>query len=58
MWNMRFTPPAVIEASVLSRLPDTLRLPTPSAWAAANKPGHVVDSFLEGPVFDAQSIVW
>jgi len=53
MWNMSFTPPAIIEATELSRLPDPLRLPRASAWAAANKPGHVVDSFLEGPVFDA-----
>lgn len=54
MWNMNFTPPIVIEASVLTRLPDALRLPQASAWAEANKPGHVVDSFLEGPVFDAR----
>ncbi len=58
MWNMSFTPPAIIEATELSRLPDTLRLPRASAWAAANKPGHVVDSFLEGPVFDAQGRIY
>ncbi|WP_241047667.1 SMP-30/gluconolactonase/LRE family protein [Achromobacter xylosoxidans] len=52
MWNMSFTPPVVIEAGVLSRLPQALRLPRLGPWAAANKPGHVVDSFLEGPVFD------
>jgi gluconolactonase len=54
MWNMNFTPPVVIQASVLSSLPQALRLPQASAWAEANKPGHVVDSFLEGPVFDPQ----
>jgi len=58
MWNMSFTPPAIIDATELSRLPDTLRLPRASAWAAANKPGHVVDSFLEGPVFDAQGRIY
>ncbi|SEJ71294.1 SMP-30/gluconolactonase/LRE family protein [Achromobacter sp. NFACC18-2] len=58
MWNMSFTPPAIIEATELSRLPDPLRLPRASAWAAANKPGHVVDSFLEGPVFDAQGRIY
>lgn len=54
MWNMSFMPPVVIEASVYSRLPDQLRLPRPSAWAEANKPGQIVDCFLEGPVFDAR----
>ena len=52
MWNMDFTPPVVVQARVLSRLPDELRLPRASAWAAANKPGQVVDCFLEGPSFD------
>jgi len=54
MWNMSFQPPTVIEAQVLTRLPDSLRLPVRSEWADANKPGHVVDSFLEGPAFDRQ----
>lgn len=52
MWNLSFTPPVVIEARVLSRMPDALRLPRPSGWADANKPGQVVDCFLEGPAFD------
>lgn len=52
MWNLSFTPPTVIEARVLSRVPDALRRPVRSAWADANKPGHVVDCFLEGPCFD------
>jgi len=54
MFNYRLEPPTLIEASVYGRLPDALRLPRPSAWAEANKPGHVIDCFLEGPVFDAQ----
>ncbi|WP_295850264.1 SMP-30/gluconolactonase/LRE family protein [uncultured Xylophilus sp.] len=52
MWNLSFTPPIVIEAQVLSRMNDALRLPRRSAWADANKPGQVVDCFLEGPAFD------
>ena len=52
MWNLSFTPPILIEARVLARLPDELRRPVRSEWADANKPGHLVDSFLEGPVFD------
>lgn len=54
MWNMSFQPPTVIEAQVLTRLPASLRLPVRSEWADANKPGHVVDSFLEGPAFDRE----
>ncbi len=54
MWNLSFTPPTVIQARVLARLPDTLRRPVRSEWADANKPGHLVDSFLEGPAFDRQ----
>lgn len=52
MWNLSFTPPQVIEARVLTRLPDSMRQPRPTAWVDANKPGHVMDSFLEGPAFD------
>lgn len=54
MWNLSFTPPEVIEASVLTRLPDAMRQPRRTEWVDANKPGHVMDSFLEGPVFDGQ----
>lgn len=52
MWNLSFTPPQVIEAHVLTRMPDALRRPVRSDWADANKPGHTVDCFLEGPSFD------
>jgi len=52
MWNVDFTAPQAIEAQVLTRLPDALRLPRRSDWADANKPGQVVDCFLEGPSFD------
>lgn len=52
MWNLNSEPPTVINATVLARLPDGLRRPQRSEWADANKPGHVVDCFLEGPAFD------
>ena len=52
MWNLSFTPPKIIEATVLTRLPDAFRQPRPTDWVSANKPGHQMDSFLEGPSFD------
>jgi gluconolactonase len=52
MWNLSFTPPAVIEARVLTRLPGEFRKVQRTEWADANKPGHEIDSFLEGPTFD------
>lgn len=48
------TPPQVREATVFSSLPDEFRRrQVRSAWADANRGGTAVDSFLEGPVFDA-----
>jgi gluconolactonase len=52
MWNLSFTAPPVIEARVLTRLPDAFRKVGRTAWCDANKPGHEIDSFLEGPSFD------
>src|SRR6478672_13890294 len=52
MWSLDFTPPRVIQARVLTRLPDSFRKKRRNAWADANKPGHEIDSFLEGPTFD------
>jgi gluconolactonase len=52
MWNLSSTPPQVIEARVLTRLPDSFRKKRRTAWCDANKPGHEIDSFLEGPSFD------
>lgn len=47
-------PPALRDAEVFTRLPDTFRRPDRrSSWGEANRPGHVTDSFLEGPGFDA-----
>ena len=48
-------PPKVRETSVYSEVPERYRKrDTRSAWADANRGGHNVDSFLEGPVFDDQ----
>jgi len=52
MWNLSFAPPHVIQARVLTRLPDEFRRKTPTPWGAANRPGEPIDSFLEGPSFD------
>ena len=52
MWNLDSRPPEVIEARVLTRVPDSFRKVGRTAWCDANKPGHEIDSFLEGPCFD------
>jgi len=54
MWNLSFSNPQVIEARILTRLPDSFRRMQRTAWSDANKPGHEVDSFLEGPTFDRE----
>ena len=54
MWNLSFLPPQVIEARVLTRLPDAFRRKRRTEWSDANKPGHEVDCFLEGPSFDRE----
>jgi len=51
MWSL-IEPPELIEARVLTRLPDAFRQARRTDWVDANKPGHVMDSFLEGPTFD------
>jgi gluconolactonase len=52
MWNLDFSHPRVIEARVLTRVPDSFRRKRRTPWADANKPGHEIDCFLEGPSFD------
>jgi gluconolactonase len=52
MWNLSFAQPQVIQARVLTRLPDAFRNKRRNPWCDANKPGHEIDSFLEGPSFD------
>jgi gluconolactonase len=52
VWNLDFKAPVLIDARVLTRLPDTFRKKVRTEWSDANKPGHEIDSFLEGPTFD------
>jgi gluconolactonase len=52
MWNLGFVPPQIIDARVLTRLPDSFRKKRRNPWCDANKPGAEIDSFLEGPSFD------
>jgi len=54
MWTLSSSPPQVIQARVLTRLPQEFRSRQRTAWADANKPGQEVDSFLEGPAFDRE----
>lgn len=58
MWNLSFTPPQIIEATEMTRLPDGFRQARRSEWADANKPGQLIDSFLEGPSFDRDGNLW
>ena len=52
MWNLDSSAPHGIEARVLTRLPDSFRRKRRTEWCDTNKPGHEIDSFLEGPSFD------
>jgi gluconolactonase len=52
MWNLSATPPLVVQARVLTRMPDSHRRRVRTDWSDANKGGHEVDCFLEGPTFD------
>ena len=47
-------PPEVRQLQPFSRLPEQFRKPVRSAWSDANQGGREIDSFLEGPVVDAQ----
>lgn len=47
--------PEIRETRIFTRMPDEFRRAgVRSDWGAANRPGLATDSFLEGPVFDAQ----
>ena len=48
------TPPKLIETRVFSAMPENFRRKgVRTEWADANRPGHPVDCFIEGPSFDA-----
>ena len=54
-----YPPPAILDAEPWTSLPDAFRIRnTAPAWAAANKPGRQIDSFLEGPSFDRDGHLW
>jgi gluconolactonase len=53
-----YPPPVTFKADVFARMPDNLRKPVRTEWADANKPGQVVDCFLEGPSFDREGNLW
>jgi gluconolactonase len=50
MWP---APPAIIAARRFAELPASFRMPRRTAWADGNRGGALLDSFLEGPCFDA-----
>ena len=47
-------PPEVRALLPFGRLPDRYRKPVRSAWSDANQGGREIDSFLEGPLVDAE----
>jgi gluconolactonase len=49
-----FPPPVITGCTVFAEMPAALRRPVVSEWSRANKRGMPVDSFLEGPCFDAR----
>jgi gluconolactonase len=54
-----YPPPEILQAEVWTTLPDRFRIrDTSPDWAAANKPGRMIDSFLEGPSFDRDGNLW
>ena len=47
-------PPTVLDTEIFTRMPDHFRRTgVASSWATANRGGEAIDSFLEGPVVDA-----
>jgi gluconolactonase len=51
---MFFAPPPRIGTEVFTRLPDRFRRPRATEWGRWNRGGREIDSFLEGPCFDAE----
>jgi gluconolactonase len=49
-----FQSPSIRQMEVFTRLPDAFRKKQRTVWGDANQGGKESDSFLEGPVFDAQ----
>ena len=54
-----YPPPEIVQAKVWTSMPNEFRIKdTSPEWAAANKPGRKIDSFLEGPSFDREGNLW
>ena len=51
MFSPLHAPPRRIATRLYATLPPELRRHTRTAWADANRPGHIVDCFLESPCF-------
>ena len=49
-----FKPPEIVDSEVFAELPQEFRQMRHSEWADANQGGRQLDSFLEGPSFDAE----
>ena len=49
-----FKPPEIVDLEVFAELPQEFRQMRHSEWADANQGGRQLDSFLEGPSFDAE----
>ncbi len=58
MWKLDGSAPEVIEARVLSTMPERFAMAVRSEWADANKGGEAIASFLEGPAFDRAGNLW
>lgn len=48
-----YAAPRSLDTRIFTCMPDRYRRCEASAWGAANRPGDAIDSFLEGPCFDA-----
>ncbi|MDW8315590.1 MAG: SMP-30/gluconolactonase/LRE family protein [Rhodovarius sp.] len=49
-----FAPPPRVTAEIFTRLPERFRRKRATEWARWNRGGREIDSFLEGPCFDAE----
>ncbi|MBB6123409.1 SMP-30/gluconolactonase/LRE family protein [Sphingobium subterraneum] len=52
-------PVSMVEAQLFSRLPEALHYKgSPNAWVQMTRPGQRLHSFLEGPAFDRDGVLW
>ncbi len=54
-----YPPPETLSAEIWTRMPEVFRRPGQSpAWARANRPGEMLECFIEGPAFDRRGHLW